>query len=369
MTTDVADPTVPKQPGDPGYLTPGLLTAGTPAPSVAAGYTPTAGTATPAASASYDPQKYAVSNEGTVQGQIKNVIADDSPLMQQARTRANQDAQQRGLLSSSLAVGAGQQAVLNAALPIAQQDASIYNTAMTNTANAQNAARQFSAAATTDVSKTNAGLLTNTSVANAHEANVANQTGVAAVNQQALQLMDSKSKEMLANIDGQYRQLLQTNQSAGQMYQQATTSIANIANNKDLTPEAKTAATTTQINLLNEGLQTIAAVASTEHAAVTNLNLSQYFTTDQPTGAIGTTTLSAGVPLTNGQFVGKDNLMYPTLALAQASLKPPTAGEPAPAPGTPIPKGVTTVNAPPPPPPPPKPPQQYKMPLVDYRGR
>lgn len=59
----------------------------------------------------------------TVEGRVEGIIKSDSPLMQLAKTQAKQQANQKGLLNSSMAVGAAQNAVYNAATPIAQQDA------------------------------------------------------------------------------------------------------------------------------------------------------------------------------------------------------------------------------------------------------
>lgn len=65
-----------------------------------------------------------VSENETVSGQIKKLIAEDSPLMEQARGSSQQQATARGLQNSSIAAQAGEQAVISSALPIAQQDAS-----------------------------------------------------------------------------------------------------------------------------------------------------------------------------------------------------------------------------------------------------
>ena len=62
----------------------------------------------------------------TVRSQLQQIIADDSPLMQQARTRALQTANSRGLLNSSMAMTAADSAMYDAAMPIATQDASTY---------------------------------------------------------------------------------------------------------------------------------------------------------------------------------------------------------------------------------------------------
>lgn len=62
----------------------------------------------------------------TVRSQLQQIIADDSPLMQQARTRALQTANSRGLLNSSMAMTAADSAMYDEAMPIATQDASTY---------------------------------------------------------------------------------------------------------------------------------------------------------------------------------------------------------------------------------------------------
>lgn len=100
----------------------------------------------------YDPNttpgaNWNVGNDQTVQGQLKGIIDQDSPLQQQAKTRSMQDMNARGLLSSSMAVGAGQGAVIASALPIAQQDAQTFGNASRFNAEATNRAAEFTAGA------------------------------------------------------------------------------------------------------------------------------------------------------------------------------------------------------------------------------
>jgi hypothetical protein len=94
----------------------------------------------------------------TVAGQLQNLENPNSPLIQAARTQALQQANASGLLNSSMAITAGNSAAYNAALPVAQADASIYNNdAVTNAGadnqfavdnqNAINSAAQFNAGA------------------------------------------------------------------------------------------------------------------------------------------------------------------------------------------------------------------------------
>ena len=97
----------------------------------------------------YDPSKIDIDPETeTVEGRIAGITAKNAPLQQLARTRSKQEMLGKGLLSSSIAVGAGEKAVLESALPIASQDVS--NLLSVKQANqlAANQASQFTAGAT-----------------------------------------------------------------------------------------------------------------------------------------------------------------------------------------------------------------------------
>ncbi|MBP2230831.1 hypothetical protein J2847_004140 [Azospirillum agricola] len=58
-----------------------------------------------------------------VDAEVSRITSKGGPLMQQAKTDGLATAQRRGLLNSSMAVGSSQAAVLNAALPMAAQNA------------------------------------------------------------------------------------------------------------------------------------------------------------------------------------------------------------------------------------------------------
>ena len=79
-----------------------------------------------------------VAQNQTVANQISQIISADSPLMQQARMRAMQSANASGLLNSTMAASAGESALYDAAMPIAQQDASTYASAAQFNADASN---------------------------------------------------------------------------------------------------------------------------------------------------------------------------------------------------------------------------------------
>jgi hypothetical protein len=58
-----------------------------------------------------------------VDAEVARITQSGSPLMRQAKADGYAAANKRGLINSSMAVGAAQQSVLNAALPMAQQNA------------------------------------------------------------------------------------------------------------------------------------------------------------------------------------------------------------------------------------------------------
>ena len=78
-----------------------------------------------------------ITPESTVSQQLATILAQGSPLQSIAEDRSRQEAQRKGLLSSSMAVGAGQKALTESALPIAQQDAKTYATSALSQQEAQ----------------------------------------------------------------------------------------------------------------------------------------------------------------------------------------------------------------------------------------
>lgn len=291
-TGTVYDPTKP----------PGLVTSGspTPAPSVyrtavmpqnppignqtpqtpvspVAGYQPALGDSGSTAGVGYKATPYSVPKEGLVQERIRQIAEQDSPLMQQAKRFAQEGMVSRGLTNSSIAVGAGQDAVLRSALPIAQQDAGAIANAAMRTSDAQNDARKFGADATNQASNLNAQLVNSMNTTNANALNSALSQTAQAENTRALAVIDNNTKMLLGNLDAQNRQLLQTNANAANMYQETVKNIAGISVNENLTQQAKDEAVRTQINLLREGLATSTQIARTLPAEIEGLNLGSYF--------------------------------------------------------------------------------------------
>jgi len=207
----------------------------------------------------------------TVQGQIAGIIDPNSPLMQQAERRAREQANSRGLINSSLAVGAGQSALYDAALPIAQQDASTYTNTRLANQNSTNAGLQFSAAAENQASQTNAQLGTDTSQKNAAAANTlqltnmdqAFKTAVAnadAQNKVVLQQLGDQTKVTLANVEADYKTLMQTSSSAADMYRQVQDAISKVVGDTNMNAAAKAAAINGYMGNLKTALNLVASI-------------------------------------------------------------------------------------------------------------
>jgi hypothetical protein len=241
--------------------------------------TPTTATATNANASTANAATRAVDSNELVSTQINKVIGEDSPLMQQAGTRAKQAANGRGLLNSTMAIQAGQAAVMDRALPIAQSDAATTsnvlnsnqaNTQQTNTfnagqeqdiskfnANTQTQNSQYNASQQNDLSKFNANAQTQTSQFNASEANKNSIVNASESNKILAQMMDQDTRKQLADIEASYKVLMQSEASAMQMYEQSVKNISEILMNPDLTAEAKTAAVNNQNALLKTGMNII----------------------------------------------------------------------------------------------------------------
>jgi hypothetical protein len=111
-------------------------------------FTPTVSTnawnPTTAVSNSYNAQTYSPT---LVSDRLNSLMDQNSPYLQLARLQSDQGAVARGLLNSSIAVGAGQAAAIDRALPIATGDANAMNQASRDNATFQNQASEFNTSA------------------------------------------------------------------------------------------------------------------------------------------------------------------------------------------------------------------------------
>jgi len=161
---------------------------------------------------------------------VSNVLKKTSPLMKQAETTGLQLANKRGLLNSSMAVGAAQGEMIKAATPIAMQDA------------AQMAAKNLSSQGYAQT-----GMLQGRQFE--HEAG-----------QQAERLASTEGmqeRQIEADVGIQQRDIAaQMDRLNVQVDQRMAEVLANIASNDR---EKATAATTAMMNIYNEGFKAILA--------------------------------------------------------------------------------------------------------------
>ena len=185
---------------------------------------------TNAASTAWNPD-----TKSTVQGQVANITDGGGPLMQRAETKALQGANSRGLLNSSIAVSAGQSALYDAALPMAQQDAntfasagrrnadaadtvSLANAGAANSnaqfnANSNNRATSEQAAAGVAGAQQQAGFQQQTAIQTSDNAAAATRQAADIGSRYDLAKMDVSSRASLQQADAANQQLLQKAQA------------------------------------------------------------------------------------------------------------------------------------------------------------
>lgn len=175
-----------------------------------------------------DPVSGLIGTPTMVSDEVSKVIAEDSPLMQQARTRGLQSMAPRGLVNSSMAIGAADSAMYDAAVPIAQQNAAAKNTLLgqTNTINYETAAQNHAAAREVALRDIDNGL-------KAAMQNADAQT------QQFLRQIDNDTKIRLTNIEADYKTLIETSDSAAEIYKGTLAAISAAINNPDMDAASK----------------------------------------------------------------------------------------------------------------------------------
>ena len=109
ITLDTVEPYVPPQPeAFTSQFTPTAAPEATP-------YTP--------------PTVYTPKEETTAEGRMSGLLSSGSPYLAAARARGIDFAGQRGLLNTSMAAGAAEKSAIEAAFPIASQDAKSFHEA------------------------------------------------------------------------------------------------------------------------------------------------------------------------------------------------------------------------------------------------
>jgi len=211
----------------------------------------------------YKPTQQTVNANSLVQNQIAGITSQDSALNQLAKTEAQKAASSRGLLNSSLAVGAGQKAVLQSALPIAQQDASTYGAADSANAQYANSASQFNANAENAASTANAANALQDRLAAIQANTTLTVTEKNNQSQQAIAAAGNKSAETIAAGNNQTQQNISTGNN------QAALNLADKNNQSQQAIAAADAAN--KIILQNIDADTRVKLANLDNTSKTNL--------------------------------------------------------------------------------------------------
>lgn len=197
---------------------------------------------------------------GTVSGQLDAILRKGSPLLDRAKAGATQTANSRGLINSTMAAQAGEAAMIDAAMPIAQSDAGFYNQVAGQNQQFQNAASSQNAQLGTQVNLDNAKAAQLASMTNAE--NMLKAQGAEAENytKAVLKQLDVNSARNLANIEANYKTLMQADQSVAEIYKQSQDSISAILRDTNLDATAKKTAINNQINMLQNGMEIMGAM-------------------------------------------------------------------------------------------------------------
>ena len=231
----------------------------------------------------------------TTTQQLEGILNKGGPLMQQAANAGNAAAASRGLLNSSMGIQAAQSAILQNAAQLANSNAQQINqTEQFNTGNQQqtnqintqnaftkeqvntgnqqqvglanqqaaNSANQQNAAWQQQGNQFNAGNQQSANQFNTQQTNAMNQWNAGQKNEAIKQTLDLNSREALANVEANYKTLLQANSSASGMYEQYLKNISEISTNKDMDANAKSAAITNQVTYLNAGMKMLEGLNS-----------------------------------------------------------------------------------------------------------
>jgi len=190
-----------------------------------------------------------VNNDQTVQGQLSGIIAANSPLLQQARANSLAQMNQRGLVNSSMALGEGQKAVINTALPIASQDATTFANSAQLNANAANQNAQFNTGQTNAGLQFTAGAANQAAAQNQAALNAAGQFGAASSNQAELSNQASQNQASQFTA-GAANQAALTNAAAQNQAAQFTA-----ANQTDVSKQYATALNSTVQNMMDQSMK------------------------------------------------------------------------------------------------------------------
>lgn len=259
------------------------------------------------AATTYNATTGGVSNDETVNSQLTRLLDANSVYVDQARQRAMQMANSRGLQNSSLAASAGEEAAIAQALPIAQQDASTFSRRASENLGYQNRAGEFNAGAglnlrqmgenarqfdnNADLSRSQLGeqqrqfdgdaslrraglgeqqrqFDTDAELKRGSLFEQQRQFNAELAQKGSLAQLDADTRSYLANTEAQYKTLMQSSASASEMWKTYTDSLQKVLNNKDLDAPNKQKALDMLGQQLRDGMNIIGSISNMDLGSI-----------------------------------------------------------------------------------------------------
>lgn len=210
----------------------------------------------------YEADQREVDSKSTVAGQMTGLLDKGGDYMKRAETKGLQVANKRGLLNSSFAVGAAHGAAIDAALPIAQQDASTHNNQSLVNQSASNQANQFNANTNTNVNLANQNAENRASEFNSSMSFDSYQADRDREHSEFMSRLDhansmgQMSAEAAANLKGEYVKAFDS------IRKESVININEIQNNPNITGPNKTAMINQEIARRNSDIAATRSIYS-----------------------------------------------------------------------------------------------------------
>lgn len=165
--------------------------------------------------------------------QMNDILSQDSPLMSLARQQGVEFANRQGMRNSSLSAGAQMRSMAEQARPLAMQQADVYNRTGMQNQQLESARRDANASRQTQTSTTNAGMANDLMNADRQREMQYNLQQLAGDQDYAKQELAGQLAADIANIEGQYKQIISQNDTAARMFDSYYDTMAEVVSNPD----------------------------------------------------------------------------------------------------------------------------------------
>ena len=198
----------------------------------------------------------------TVENQMAGLLSGESPYMAAARNKAMRTANQRGLLNTTMAAGAGEKAAIESAMPIATQDAAYLqgSAGKTQEARLQSGLYEKQGEISKDIATHEGGIASGLSTQEALQAR--ELEGIVQSGANLRQQAELDMKKVLATMELGNNEKTAYAGAVTDMGDRFMAELNNIQRDPNVTTEAKTAAIATLQEAYKQNLQTLSSIYS-----------------------------------------------------------------------------------------------------------